>query len=176
MSSTFAFYFVAIINAGALIGRCCAGPLSDRIGPLNVMIPCTATTGILTFAWPFVQTKVALIILAICYGYNPPSFLILREQVLMIFIRFCSGAYIGLSPNPVMEMSKMDDVGRLTGMFLSCLSVGALIGPPISGAIAGATGGYKAVGCYAGSCVLLSLGLLCLVRHLLLKERYRDKL
>jgi len=68
-----------------------------------------------------------------------------------------------------MEMSNMDDVGRLTGMFLSCLSVGALIGPPISGAIADATGGYKAVGCYAGSCVLVSLGMLCLTRHLLLK-------
>ena len=68
MSSTFAFYFVAIINAGSLIGRLCAGHLSDRIGPLNVMIPCTATAGILTYAWPFVQTKAALIVLAVVYG------------------------------------------------------------------------------------------------------------
>ncbi len=79
------------------------------------------------------------------------SFLLvpLRDMILRVF----SGAYVSLSGNPVMETSNMDDVGRLTGMFISCLAVGALIGPPISGAIAHATGGYKVVGCYAGSCI-----------------------
>jgi hypothetical protein len=36
-------------------------------------------------------------------------------------------------------------------MFMSILSIGALAGPPISGAISTATGGFKDVGYYAGS-------------------------
>jgi hypothetical protein len=35
-------------------------------------------------------------------------------------------------------------------MFMSIFSLGALAGPPISGAINTATGGFEAVGYYAG--------------------------
>ena len=35
-------------------------------------------------------------------------------------------------------------------MFFTVVALGALVGPPISGAINVATGGYKAVGIYAG--------------------------
>ena len=42
------------------------------------------------------------------------------------------------------------DVGRRTGMYFTILSLGSLMGPPISGAINRATGGYSAVGIYAG--------------------------
>ncbi len=42
------------------------------------------------------------------------------------------------------------DVGRRTGMYLTILSLGSLMGPPISGAINRATGGYSVVGIYAG--------------------------
>ena len=43
-----------------------------------------------------------------------------------------------------------ENVGMRVGMFFSVLALGALIGPPISGAIYNATGGFKAVGYYAG--------------------------
>ena len=49
-----------------------------------------------------------------------------------------------------MDMGDTEDVGRRLGMFLSILSIGALAGPPISGAISTATGGFKDVGFYAG--------------------------
>jgi hypothetical protein len=67
-----------------------------------------------------------------------------------IFYRFCSGVCISLLGNPVMDMGDTEDVGRRLGMFLSILSMGALAGPPISGAISTATGGFKDVGFYAG--------------------------
>ncbi len=49
-----------------------------------------------------------------------------------------------------MEMGDTSDVGRRTGMFMSILAIGALAGPPISGAISTATGNFKSVGYYAG--------------------------
>ena len=64
--------------------------------------------------------------------------------------RFSSGVYVSLLSNPIMEMGETFDVGRRIGMFLTITAVGALVGPPISGAINTATGNFKAVGFYAG--------------------------
>ena len=47
-------------------------------------------------------------------------------------------------------MGAIDDVGRRTGLFLSFATFGVLAGPPISGAINSATGGFESVGWYAG--------------------------
>ena len=65
--------------------------------------------------------------------------------------RFGSGSYISLLCNPLMDMGDTGDVGGRVGMFLSIMSMGALAGPPISGVIITATGGFEAVGLYAGS-------------------------
>jgi MFS transporter, MCT family, solute carrier family 16 (monocarboxylic acid transporters), member 10 len=51
---------------------------------------------------------------------------------------------------PIIAFGEIEDVGRRLGMCLTILASGALAGPPISGAINGATGGFKAVGYYAG--------------------------
>jgi len=48
-------------------------------------------------------------------------------------------------------MGDMHDAGRRTGTGMTVVALGALAGPPISGAIAQATGGFKAVGYYAGT-------------------------
>jgi MFS transporter, MCT family, solute carrier family 16 (monocarboxylic acid transporters), member 10 len=92
-----------------------------------------------------------------------------------------------------MDMGDTEDVGRRLGMFMSILSIGALAGPPISGAISTATGGFKDVGYYAGlafsqivileiipteislyfhvgTSVLVGVGMMCVVRHLLLRR------
>lgn len=62
-------------------------------------------------------------------------------------------------------MGEIGDAGRRIGMFMTILSAGALIGPPISGAINDRTGGYEAVGYYAGeSCCYCSLEALNLWR------------
>ena len=51
---------------------------------------------------------------------------------------------------PMIALGETGDVGRRSGMYMSVLASGALAGPPISGAINGATNGYAAVGVYAG--------------------------
>ena len=52
---------------------------------------------------------------------------------------------------PMMALGESADVGRRTGMYFTFVSLGALAGPPISGAINNATGGYGAVGVFAGA-------------------------
>ncbi|KAF9555809.1 MFS general substrate transporter [Agrocybe pediades] len=131
ISSNFAFYLFAFANASSLAGRLCAGRVSDRFGPMNVMVPFTAVAGILTYAWPFAETESSLIAVTVLYG-------------------FCTGAYVALTTNPIIAMGEMHDVGRRTGMFISVLALGSLAGPPISGAINADTGGFKVMGCYAG--------------------------
>ncbi|KDR69289.1 hypothetical protein GALMADRAFT_256119 [Galerina marginata CBS 339.88] len=153
ISPEFSFYFIAIANASSLFGRYAAGSLCDRLGAMNVMIPFTASAGILTYAWPFAATKSSLIAVTVIYG-------------------FCSGAYVSLLSNPIMEMGETGDVGRRTGMFMSILAMGALAGPPISGAIKSATGSFNAVGYYAGTAVLVGVGLMSVTRHLILRRMF----
>lgn len=47
-------------------------------------------------------------------------------------------------------MGDTSDVGRRTGMLMTVMTVGAVVGPPISGAIYSRTGGFDYVGVYAG--------------------------
>ena len=47
-------------------------------------------------------------------------------------------------------MGDMHDAGKRSGTALTVMALGAVTGLPISGAIAQATGGFRAVGYYAG--------------------------
>jgi MFS family permease len=72
------------------------------------------------------------------------------NPVLIAMSSFGCGAYVALLANPVLEFGDAEDGGRRVGMMFSILSIGAVAGPPISGAISTATGGYEDVGYWAG--------------------------
>jgi MFS family permease len=101
----------------------------------------------MTYIWPYATTKGSLIAIGIIYG-------------------FCSGAYVSLVLVPLVMMGDMRSAGRRTGTGFSVIAFGALAGPPISGAIYQATGGFKDVGYYAGSCILVAVVFLCLAKYL----------
>jgi MCP family monocarboxylic acid transporter-like MFS transporter 10 len=107
-------------------------PHRIALGPINVMLPAGLIAGVLTVAWPFTRGTAALFSLAGIYGAS-------------------SGAMMTLMGAPMMALGESADVGRRTGMYFTILSVGALAGPPISGAINNATRGYTAVGIFAGA-------------------------
>ncbi|KAM6500100.1 Major facilitator superfamily domain containing protein [Amanita muscaria] len=154
--TTLAFYLVAIANASSMVGRYVAGVACDKVGAINVMAPFTAMAGLVTFVWPFAKSRGGLVAVAVVYG-------------------FCSGSYVSLLANPIMDLGDAGDIGRRVGMFMSILALGALAGPPISGAINRATGGFEAVGFYAGSMVLLGVAMMVLVRWLVLR-RWRGRI
>lgn len=136
-SDEFAFYLISITNAASLIGRVGAGFSTDRLGPINTLIPSTFVAGICTFIWPFARTKGTLIAVAIIDG-------------------IACGVFVGMLPAPVAKMGSMDDIGRRTGMLMTVVAIGAVAGPPISGAIRDNTGSFVPVGYYAGKSNLIS--------------------
>jgi len=140
-------YYVALANAGSLFGRWASGIISDRIGPLNVMIPFTLFSAAFTYGWPFTHTTGSLVVVTIIYG-------------------FCSGMYVSLMTNPIMNLGGEGDIGRRIGMYMSILAIGALCGPPISGAIETATGSFKLVGVFAGTTVVIGVACMTVVKFL----------
>ncbi|CAE6413771.1 unnamed protein product [Rhizoctonia solani] len=129
-------YLISISNAASFVGRIGSGYLSDRIGPLNALIPSTLVTGIATFAWPFARSDSSLIAIACVYGGS-------------------LGFFTGTWQMPPATMGGVDDVGRRIGMLMSIITIGAVAGPPSSGAIRDATGSFEYVGYYAGSIIVL---------------------
>ncbi|GAW02516.1 major facilitator superfamily domain-containing protein [Lentinula edodes] len=147
----FSFYLVSIANAASGFGRLSSGIACDKIGGINFMAPMTLVAAALTYAWPFATTKADFVVVAIIYG-------------------FASGVYVSCFLMPIYEMSDVHDIGRRTGMIMSIGAIGALLGPPISGAINTNTGGYTAVGYYAGSMIVVASALMVLTRQLFLKK------
>ncbi|TFY76406.1 hypothetical protein EWM64_g7608 [Hericium alpestre] len=129
------FYLVSVANAASGFGRLASGFAADRFGAMNIMAPMTGLVGIMTYIWPFVHGQGPVAAVAVIYGLT-------------------SGAFVSLLATPMIAFGEASDVGRRAGMFMTTLSIGALAGPPISGAINTATGEYKAVGIYAGSCLI----------------------
>lgn len=143
------FYLISAANAGNAVGRLASGVLGDQFGAsppppvlthlqripsgaTNVMIPASFIAGVLTLIWPFIRGTTAFFTLAVIYGLS-------------------SGAMVPLMGVPIMALGESADVGRRTGMYFTIVSLGALAGPPISGAIIHATGGYTDVGIFAGA-------------------------
>ncbi|PAV23574.1 MFS general substrate transporter [Pyrrhoderma noxium] len=151
VNDEFAFYLLSIANSASMFGRLLSGFVADKIGTINIMSPFTLIAGILTFIWPFVYGRTAYILIALIYGFS-------------------SGAYVSLIAAPIVALGDTGDVGRRTGMYFSVMALGALAGPPISGAIAEATGSYKPVGIYAGSTVIVSVVVMWISRCLVLGQ------
>ncbi|KIJ08717.1 hypothetical protein PAXINDRAFT_88451, partial [Paxillus involutus ATCC 200175] len=133
VSDDVALYLVAIVNGSSGCGRLIGGLLGDRFGALNTITPFIALVGIVMFVWPFVRNEGLLIAIVVIYGFS-------------------CGVYMSIQLAPVRAMGGIGDIGRRTGMFMTLTAFGISAGPPISGAINSATGGFEDVGWYAGEC------------------------
>jgi MFS transporter, MCT family, solute carrier family 16 (monocarboxylic acid transporters), member 10 len=98
------------------------------------LLPFTLLAAAGTYIWPFALTEGGLIVIAILYGFG-------------------TGVYIALVPSPVSVMGPVVEAGRRIGLSMTLLALGALGGPPISGAIFSRTHSFKEVGYFAGSYV-----------------------
>lgn len=50
LSENISFYLLPAINAGSIFGRIIPGLIADKIGSLNLIIPCKVAAAILSFA------------------------------------------------------------------------------------------------------------------------------
>lgn len=116
-SEELAFYFVPILNAASVFGRIIPNFIADKTGPLNVLIPCSIISAVLSLCWIAIHDVAGLTVFAIFYG-------------------FFSGTFVSLPPSTVASLSPdMKQVGTRMGMSFSFAGLGLLIGNPIAGAI-----------------------------------------
>ncbi|KAJ7881820.1 major facilitator superfamily domain-containing protein [Mycena olivaceomarginata] len=141
IAPSFDVYLLAIANASSGVGRIMTGLLADRIGCMSVMIPGTLLAAIVTYAWPFATSLRSLIAVSIIYGFS-------------------SGIFVGLQAVPLIHMGDMSDVGGEPERCFPFLAISALAGPPDIGRNCFGYRNYKAVGYYAGSAMLVAIGIL----------------
>ncbi|KAL5531067.1 hypothetical protein ACEPAG_3943 [Sanghuangporus baumii] len=151
-----AFYLVAIANGASAVGRLGSGVLAVSYGPVNVMVICTALAAVFTYIWPFVTTKGAFTAVTVLYGVT-------------------SGAFMCLFAIPVANLGSTHDVGRRTGLQMTIMAIGALTGPPISGAIKQNHSTFHEVGIYAGTMIAASIFLMMASKYSVLHSIFRGK-
>ncbi|KAF4911599.1 Aspyridones efflux protein apdF [Colletotrichum viniferum] len=133
MGAALAGYLIAIINATSTFGRIVPGILADKYGNLNTFSIGSIATGVIVFCMTSATDNAGIIVYAVFFGLGSGTIM--------------SGAAASLSrcaPDP-------SEVGTYMGMGMAVAGVGALIGPPINGAIVGATGNFFAVSMFSGA-------------------------
>lgn len=116
-NSELAFYFVSILNASSVIGRLIPNFYADKIGPLNMLLPCIVICSILAFFWIPIHNVGGLAAFAVLYG-------------------FFSGSIVSLPPSIIPTLSPdLNRVGTRMGMVFAFAGLGLLIGTPIAGAL-----------------------------------------
>lgn len=133
------FYLLAIMNSTSVLGRIIPNYLADKLGPFNVVIPCTIMSGVLCFCFIPVHDAPGIIALMAFYG-------------------FFSGTFVSLPPTIVVHLSLTErgKIGTRMGQSFGVVAVGLLIGTPIGGAILDRSG-FWAVWVYGGVMLLASV-------------------
>ncbi|KAE9973395.1 hypothetical protein EG327_009110 [Venturia inaequalis] len=118
-----AFYLLSMLNAASIFGRIIPNFIADKVGPLNIIVPCALVSGILVFTLIPVYNLGGTVIVTLLYGFFSGTFVSLPPTIIVQH----------LSPNRGL-------IGTRLGMSFSIVAVGALIGNPIAGAILDARG------------------------------------
>ncbi|KAK4620099.1 MFS-type transporter dbaD [Fulvia fulva] len=140
-----AFYLLAILNAASTFGRVIPNLIADRIGPFNVIIPCTLATGILCICLAPTRSVAPVIVIAVLYGFFSGTFVSLPATI-----------YVHITENRGL-------IGTRMGMGFSCTAIGILVGTPISGAILDASS-YTYVWIWGGIMTIVAAGILVIAR------------
>ncbi|KAJ0413435.1 major facilitator superfamily domain-containing protein [Aspergillus carlsbadensis] len=140
------FYLLSMLNAGSTFGRILPNFIADHTGPLNMLIPASAITAILSYVWIGVHTVPGIIILSVLYG---------------VF----SGGFVSLPPVVMASLTKdMRELGTRMGMVFAITSVGLLIGTPIGGAILSDSHKYLGVQLFTACALTVSVAIFLGVR------------
>lgn len=153
-SPDFAFYLLAIINAGSFVGRVLPPLVAHRLGPYNTLLPYLFITAIIGFAWMSVRSVAGIVVFSIFYG-------------------FFSGSVLALPPTVILALSPdVRFAGTRIGMSFGAAGLGVLVGNPIFGAIVdipkgefGGAQGFAAAMMVAGSSLILGSRILRLRSH-----------
>ncbi|KAL8705536.1 MAG: hypothetical protein Q9201_001353 [Fulgogasparrea decipioides] len=123
MSANLAFYLIPILNAVSIFGRTIPGYIADKLGRFNTMIATSFISTILVLGlWLPARGNVPYILFSAFYGFS-------------------SGAFVSLAPALIAQISDIRQIGIRTGSMFAIISVAALVGTPIGGALVSHEGG-----------------------------------
>ncbi|KAL5422537.1 hypothetical protein PMIN07_012457 [Paraphaeosphaeria minitans] len=140
------FYLLAIMNSASVFGRIVPNYVADRLGPFNVVIPCTVVSAVLCCCFIAAHTAPGIVVLMALYG-------------------FFSGTFVSLPPTIIVHLSLTErgKIGTRMGQSFGVIAVGLLIGTPIGGAILDRSG-FWAVWVYGAVMLGASVGMLWAAR------------
>ncbi len=125
VSTELASYLISILNGASFFGRIIPGILADKVGRLNMFFAAALRTGILLFCWPKITSNVGIIVFSALYG-------------------FFSGGVISLASVCIAFVPKDPrNIGTYLGQGMAVVSIAALIGPPVNGALVTRYGGFE---------------------------------
>ncbi|MCJ1412412.1 hypothetical protein MMC19_006506 [Ptychographa xylographoides] len=132
MSVNLSSYLLAIVNAFSIFGRTLPGYLGDRFGRFNVMVIMNFFSAIIILAlWLPSRSNAPVIVFAALYGFG-------------------SGAFVSMLPACVAQISDIREIGIRTGTIFAIVSVAALCGNPIGGALLGDGTNFTKLQIFAG--------------------------
>ncbi|KAI9658272.1 MAG: hypothetical protein M1821_002405 [Bathelium mastoideum] len=135
MKPNLGFYLIPILNAASIFGRALPNIMADKIGPYNMLIPCSIMTAVLNFVLIGTHNTPGIIIVTLLYGFFSGTFVSLPPTI-----------FVALSPNRGI-------IGTRMGMGFTITSIGLLIGTPSCGWILNAAG-WKYVWIFGGTMAL----------------------
>lgn len=151
------FYLLPILNAASIAGRILPNFLTDRAGPLNILIPASFASGILALCWIGIKNLPGIIIFAILYGFS-------------------SGGFVSLPPVALTSLTPdMRTLGTRMGQSFFVASLGLLVGSPVVGEIVNKTGSYLGLQLFSGLTVFLTGVLLVYTRFVLVGLKIKIK-
>ena len=105
ISDDMAFYILAVMNAGGLLGRIAPAYLADKVGRFNLLVPSAFLSGLscLVF-WFFAKSLVAVMMFSVVYG-------------------FLSGSFVSVINPCVAQISHMSQMGTRIGLLYSIISI-----------------------------------------------------
>lgn len=117
MSANLSSYLIPILNATSIFGRTIPGYLADRFGRFNVLAITNFVSAILILAlWLPSKANAPVIVFASLYGFG-------------------TGAFVSMVPACIAQISDIREIGIRTGTIFALVSVAALCGNPIGGAL-----------------------------------------
>ncbi|KAJ5621358.1 monocarboxylate permease [Penicillium herquei] len=141
MSAKMAGYLAAIYNATSGVGRILPGYAADKLGNFTVSA--------------FAAGLSTVIVFALWLPGHSPGLAIAFSAV----FGFTSGTYTAISPALVAQISDISEIGTRSGSLYAVMSIAALTGSPIGGALlANANGSYWEMQVFTG--VMLAVGTL----------------
>ena len=150
-NSSMSFYLVPILNAGSVFGRTLPNILSDKIGPINVIIPGAFICAILVFCNIAVDSLGGLVVQALLFG-------------------FFSGIFIALPPVCFFSLTAdKTKLGTRLGMGFAVIALGVLAGGPGGGGILQADPenlNWTGTWAYSGATLLAAGAIFFVVRFL----------